>query len=101
MIVARKHVENVSDLTPAEWRSIADLWHRTERVLLAITAAERSIVMKLGIQTPHLHLHLYPVSAKATREDVFATIDGSTRVAVDPLFADRLREALAAERGGG
>jgi hypothetical protein len=34
------------------------------------------MVMKLGIRTPHLHVHLYPFSSNATREEVFAAFEG-------------------------
>lgn len=90
MIVAKRHVENVSDLEPEEWTGVAAVWHRTERAVLAVTGVERVIAMKLGIQTPHLHVHLYPFLASATREDVFAAIDGKTRSARDGDFVAAL-----------
>ncbi|HEY0371541.1 MAG TPA: HIT family protein [Thermoanaerobaculia bacterium] len=68
MIVARRHVQNVSDLPEDEWLHFARVWHRVEREL----NAERVMVMKLGIQTPHLHIHLFPFEETATREEVFA-----------------------------
>lgn len=76
MIVAKRHVENVSDLDEEEWLHVARVWHRAERDLRAQTGAERVIVMKLGIQTPHLHVHLYPFSKDDTREQIFDVIDG-------------------------
>jgi diadenosine tetraphosphate (Ap4A) HIT family hydrolase len=51
---------------------LARVWHRAERAL----KAERVMVMKLGIQTPHLHIHLFPFDATATREEVFAAFEG-------------------------
>ena len=68
MIVAKRHVQNVGDLDEEEWLHLARVWHRTERAM----RAERVMVMKLGIQTPHLHIHLFPFDAAATREEVFA-----------------------------
>lgn len=76
MVVARRHVENASDLDEEEWLHLARVWHRTERWLREQTGAERVIVLKLGIQTPHLHVHLYPFAASDTREEVFAVIEG-------------------------
>jgi diadenosine tetraphosphate (Ap4A) HIT family hydrolase len=76
MVVAKRHVENVSDLDEDEWLHLARMWHRAERRLREETKAERVMVMKLGIQTPHLHIHLFPFGADATREDVFAAFDG-------------------------
>lgn len=68
MIVAKRHVQNVSDLPEEEWLHLARVWHRTEKAM----AAERVMVMKLGIHTPHLHIHLFPFDESATRDDVFA-----------------------------
>ena len=72
MIVAKRHVENVGGLDEGEWLHLARVWHRTEREL----NAERVMVMKLGLQTPHLHIHLFPFDATATREEVFAAFEG-------------------------
>jgi diadenosine tetraphosphate (Ap4A) HIT family hydrolase len=99
MIVAKTHVENAADLDADEWLHFARVWQRTERVLLENTGAERAIAMKLGILTPHLHVHLYPVSAEATREDVFAAIDGRTRVPRDERFVERAKTALLTAQG--
>jgi len=68
MIVARRHAQNVGDLPEDEWLHLARVWHRTERSM----RAERVMVMKLGIQTPHLHIHLFPFDGAATREEVLA-----------------------------
>jgi diadenosine tetraphosphate (Ap4A) HIT family hydrolase len=94
MVAAKQHVENFSDLgNPAAFTAI---WQETERVLLELTGCERAIVMKLGIATPHLHVHIYPVHATATREEVFAAIDGKTRVDRDAGFVSAVRESLTA-----
>ena len=76
MVVARRHVENVSDLDEEEWLQVARVWHRAERALRQATGAARVMVMKLGIQTPHLHVHLYPFAADASRAEVFDVIEG-------------------------
>jgi diadenosine tetraphosphate (Ap4A) HIT family hydrolase len=95
MIVARRHIENASDLDEEEWLHLARVWHRAERVLLDETGAERAIIFKLGILTPHLHVHIYPVSSQATREDVFEAFDGKKREAKDDAFVERVRAALS------
>ena len=86
MIVAKRHVENPSDLYEDEWLRFALVWQRTERVLLELTNADRVIAFKLGLKTPHLHMHLYPVSERATRDEVFAIINMQTRVPRDEAF---------------
>ena len=72
MIVAKRHVENVSDLDEDEWLEVARTWHRAEREI----DAERVIVFKLGVQTPHLHIHLHPFPKSASREEIFLTLAG-------------------------
>lgn len=94
MIVARRHVENPSGLDRDEWLRFAELWQRAERALLELTGCERAIAMKLGIATPHLHIHLYPFAATASREEVFAAIDGRVSCDPDPDFVARLRQRL-------
>ncbi len=95
MIVAKRHIENASDLDEEEWLHLARVWHRAERVLLDETGAERAIIFKLGILTPHLHVHIYPVSSQATREDVFEAFDGKKREALDDAFVVAVTERLA------
>ncbi len=96
MIVAKRHVQNVADLERDEWLHIANVWRIVERALLDETKRERSIVMKLGIQVQHLHIHLYPVSDTSDRGEVFAAIDGKVQETRDPEFADRVREGIRA-----
>lgn len=94
MVVAKRHAENASALDEDEWLHLARVFRETERVLLDLTRTERAIVLKLGIQTPHLHLHLYPMSGTATREDVFAAIDGKRTETKDAEFVRQCRSRL-------
>lgn len=94
MVVAKRHVENASDLDEEEWLHLARVWHRAERVLLQATGAARAVILKLGIMTPHLHVHIYPVSAEATRDEVFAAIDGKISEPRDETFVSDMRKAL-------
>lgn len=95
MVVAKRHIQNASDLDEDEWLHLARVWHRAERVLLEATGADRAIIFKLGILTPHLHVHIYPVSAQATREDVFDAIDGKKGEPKDEMFVDAVKTALS------
>lgn len=96
MVVWRRHVENLSDLDEEERDHLMRVHARAERALLEIGRVERAIILKLGIQTPHLHLHIYPVSAMADRNEVMIIIDGKTRVNRDDEFVRRVRERLTA-----
>jgi diadenosine tetraphosphate (Ap4A) HIT family hydrolase len=88
MVIARQHVENLSDLDDPE--AFMSVYRRTERALLEATGCERAIVIKLGIMTPHLHLHIYPVAATATRAEVMAAIDGKTQVPRDGELVEKV-----------
>ncbi|HEX3071057.1 MAG TPA: HIT family protein [Thermoanaerobaculia bacterium] len=95
MIVWKKHVENVADLATDEGAHFAAVHHRVEKALLDLTRADRAILLKLGIVTPHLHLHIYPVSASLDREQVMQIIDARVRDAFDQTLIDELRKRLA------
>ncbi len=99
MVVWKEHVENAADLTIDEYIHFAAIHHRAERALLAVTHADRAILLKLGIVTPHLHLHIYPVSASLDREAVMEIIDAGVRNSMDDherqVFIEELRERLA------
>ena len=95
MVIWKSHVENFSDLSDKDAAHLSQMHHRAERVLLDATGADRAILMKLGIATPHLHLHIYPVSASLDRATVFAIIDGRTRVDRDERFTARVRDLLS------
>jgi diadenosine tetraphosphate (Ap4A) HIT family hydrolase len=98
MVVWKEHVENVADLALDDYLHFAAVHHRAERALLAVTRADRAILLKLGIATPHLHLHIYPVSAALDRGQVMEIIDGRVRDAMDDrdrqAFLNELRERL-------
>ena len=102
MIVARDHVQNVSDLEPSVRRQFFELFVETEAALLQALAVERVILVKLGLAVPHLHWHLYPMSAAATRADVFAALNTTTpqldaNAETDDLIAS-LRDLLRHEQ---
>jgi diadenosine tetraphosphate (Ap4A) HIT family hydrolase len=99
MVVWKKHVANVSDLASDEYAHFAAVHHRVEKALLDVTRADRAILLKLGIVTPHLHLHIYPVSASLERAQVMQIIDGKTVDAMSDAqrktFIEELRRQLA------
>lgn len=76
VVVWKLHVENLSDLSPTELSQFMASFHSIERALLRATKAERAVIFKLGLMVPHLHLHIYPVSASADRAQVMAVIEG-------------------------
>ncbi len=94
MIVWKRHVENIADLTRDEYLHFAAAHHRVERALLDATGADRAVILKLGIATPHLHVHIYPVAAALDRTAVQAIIDAKVRVPRNEAFVAQVRSLL-------
>ncbi|HLJ75611.1 MAG TPA: HIT domain-containing protein [Thermoanaerobaculia bacterium] len=92
MVIAKQHVENLSELAAPD--RFMRVYREAERALLRLTGAGRAIILKLGIATPHLHLHIYPVSAALDRAAVMDVIDGRAGVARDAAFVAAVRSAL-------
>jgi diadenosine tetraphosphate (Ap4A) HIT family hydrolase len=95
MVVWKTHVENVADLTLDEYVHFAAAHHRTEAALLAATRTDRAVLLKLGIATPHLHLHIYPVSSALDRAEVMEILEARVRAPRNEALVAELRERLA------
>src|SRR5438067_1656708 len=94
MVIWRSHVENYSDLSKDDAAHLSQLHHIAEKTLLAAAGADRAVLLKLGIATPHLHLHIYPVSAALDRAAVMAILDARVRVPRDEAFVREVRAAI-------
>ena len=94
MLVLARHAENFSDLTDAEAAQFARVEKVVERALLDVTGARRAILLKLGIQTPHFHIHIYPVDETMTREAVQKVIDARVQEEREPGFGARVRDRI-------
>ncbi|MEO6260732.1 MAG: HIT family protein [Thermoanaerobaculia bacterium] len=79
MVVWKAHVQNLSDLSDIEASHFLCLYRLAERAVLDATGAERSVILKLGIAVPHLHVHIYPVSASLDRTGVMQIIEARVR----------------------
>src|SRR5260370_40470189 len=79
LVIVRQHVQNASDLDPIDAVYFWEIYARAERAVLAAAGVERAMMLKLGIQVPHLHLHIYPVAALASPAEAFAAFDGKSR----------------------
>ena len=94
MLVASRHVENFAHLTDSEAQQFARVQKVVEHALLDVTHTDRAILLKLGIQTPHFHLHIFPVSRKLSRDDVMRAINGEVSETRDADFAKRLKDRI-------
>ena len=94
MLVIARHLENFADLTDSEAQQFARVHRVVERALLNVTGTDRAILLKLGIAVPHLHIHVYPVSAKLGRAEVMRIIAGEVSEARASGFAKALRDGI-------
>ena len=94
MLVAARHVENFCDLTDSEIHQLGRVQRVCERALLDVTRTDRAILMKLGIQTPHFHLHIYPVKRGMTRDEVMRVIDAKVSETREAGFAKALLDRI-------
>ena len=94
MVVAARHVENLADLTAEEATEFTRIERAAERALLDATGTDRAILLKLGIQTPHLHVHIYPVNSSVDRAAILRIFDASVSEPRDESFAPDVRERL-------
>jgi len=94
MVVWKLHVENFSGLAPEDAAHFARVLRRAENALLDAAKADRAILMKLGIATPHLHLHVYPVNASLDRDAVMRIINGETHEPRDETLLAALRRTM-------
>ena len=78
LVVARQHLQNASDLDAVGAARFWEIYARAERAVLAAAGVERAMMLKLGIQVPHLHMHIYPVAASAGRAAIFDAFDGKS-----------------------
>ena len=98
MVIWKRHVENISALSEDELAHFWSVYRNAERALLEITNAGRTIMLKLGIAVPHLHVHIYPVRASLDRVAVMDIIEGRTRDARDEGFVVAVRRSLTLRR---
>ena len=101
MVIWKRHVENISDLSEEELAHFWRVFQNAERALLAITKADRAIILKLGIAVPHLHVHIYPVSESLDRVAVMDIIEGRVRESRDEEFVNAVERRLSAGRSRG
>ncbi len=95
LVVTRRHVDHLGDLTVAEAESVA----RASRAVagaLRVEGAERVHVAVIGLGVPHFHQHLYPRYPGVPPETPWMSVDELPEAphgdgAAIAALADRLR----------
>jgi len=101
IVISKRHVENLSELDESERRAFLETYARAEKLLLEATAADRAIILKLGLLVPHLHLHIYPIGREVDRAQLFDMIEVRVRASITPeekaAFIDEMRRRFSEE----
>ena len=95
MVIWKRHIQNISEMSDEELAHFWGVYRNAERVLLEATKADRAVMLKLGIAVPHLHVHIYPVRDSLDRAAVNAIIEGRVREARDEEFVLALKASLS------
>jgi diadenosine tetraphosphate (Ap4A) HIT family hydrolase len=101
LVVVRRHVAGVGDLTDAEAAAVGVATTRLAAVLAAAAGAVRVHTAVVGTGTPHFHQHLLPRYADTPADVPWHAVDeweGARRGGAAQIaeLADRLRAALQA-----
>ena len=98
VVASRRHCENLTDLDEVEAADFLRLERTVESAVLSETDATRAVLVKLGLQVPHLHVHVYPVGADFDRKAVMEVIDGkvtdTTTAEQKRVFAELVKSRI-------
>ena len=60
LVIPKREVDCLFDLEPDEYRALWDFVRVVERGVRQVTACQRVVVMVVGYEVPHAHIHLIP-----------------------------------------
>lgn len=74
LVISKKHVENLSELSPEEVTGFATICSKVEKLLLQELQVNKAVILKSGGLVPHFHFHIYPMLKETpwqTIQDMF------------------------------
>jgi diadenosine tetraphosphate (Ap4A) HIT family hydrolase len=92
LVVPRREVASWLDLTPAELAALWAVCHTVGRAIDAAFSPGRVAALLLGLEVPHVHVHLVPIDSEA--EVRFDRADTDPDPAALDEVQRRIREAL-------
>ena len=105
VVVSRRHIESIDELTQIEARELGELLQRVSGALKAEVGCQKTYVMQFAEDPrhPHVHFHIVPRMATFGPEDVganvfkFLSVDSDERVSENDMniLAGGLRKKLA------
>jgi histidine triad (HIT) family protein len=98
MVVPREEVDHWLDLEPELLAHLMAVAQRVGRAIQREFASEKVGLMIVGLEVPHVHIHLSPIDAIGDMS--FANADRDPDPEQLDLVAERLRRALAEDVAG-
>jgi diadenosine tetraphosphate (Ap4A) HIT family hydrolase len=105
VIVSKRHVEALHELTHEEFRELADIQYRLAKLMQAQASIEKEYMMCFSEsqQFQHIHIHFVarpkdlPREARGPRIFAYLNVDQQAAVPPDEIkaFSEELKEALS------
>jgi histidine triad (HIT) family protein len=84
LVIWKKHFENASELLLENYQYFSNVFHKTEKALLEVLGAERSVTLKSGGLVSHFHFHIYPVKKETSWHEIKNLFDKKVRYEPKP-----------------
>lgn len=97
-VIWKAHVREMTDLAPAQRRTLMDVVFTVERVVRDLFSPDKINLASFGNMTPHLHWHVIPRwrDDRHFPEPVWGSVRSETRRQRPTVADDTLRQALRA-----
>lgn len=104
VLIPRRHVTSLADLTPAEAAVLGTWQVRLSRALREVTGCAKTYVAQFAEQIAHVHFHVVPRAADLPGDllgpGVFALLGDGLPVGQQDMVSARVRVALTALAAG-
>lgn len=70
LVIWKEHHINASDLSPNDFAHFAQVFQKTETILLNHLQKDRAVNLKSGGFVEHFHFHIYPVSTQTPWSEI-------------------------------
>jgi diadenosine tetraphosphate (Ap4A) HIT family hydrolase len=97
VLVVRRHIEAIGELTDEEAVELGRLLQRTSRALKAVTGCQKTYVMQFAemAEHPHVHFHIVPRMADLPEERRSTKIFGYLGVAEEERVSEETMNEIA------
>jgi histidine triad (HIT) family protein len=95
LVVPVEQIDQWTDVPPALWARISEVQHHVGRAIMSAFDPVRVGVMIAGLEVPHCHVHLLPISSEGDLD--FGQADPAAAADALDEAAERIRSALRSD----